>query len=144
MFHVGEKVEVAQSIPHARLGVGDFATITSISPCGKYYRVNGHSSGDPARFFKKITDDLFEDEWHLNDGKVTIPDDADKLEKDGSVVAFRKRKVKGLEFGDILIGGVTGSKYRFIKYQDSKKVSALLINHRDDVFTAQLKNYAKA
>ena len=44
----------------------------------------------------------FEDQWHLNDGKVTIPDDADKLEKDGSVVAFRKRKVKPFEFGEKL------------------------------------------
>lgn len=47
---------------------------------------------------KDMTD--FEDQWHLNDGKVEIPGDADKLEKDGSVVAFRKRKVKPFEFGE--------------------------------------------
>lgn len=44
----------------------------------------------------------YENEWHLNNGKVEIPDDADKLEKDGSVVAFRKRKVKPFEFGEKL------------------------------------------
>ena len=30
----------------------------------------------------------YEDKWHLNDGSP-IPDDADKLMKDGSVVAYR-------------------------------------------------------
>ena len=44
----------------------------------------------------------FEDQWHLNDGKVIIPDDADKLEKDGSVVAFRKRKQPEFKFGDMV------------------------------------------
>lgn len=44
----------------------------------------------------------YEDQWHLNDGKVTIPDDADKLEKDGSVVAFRKRKPPEFKFGDMV------------------------------------------
>lgn len=44
----------------------------------------------------------YEDQWHLNDGKVTIPDDADKLEKDGSVVAFRKRKQPEFKFGDMV------------------------------------------
>ena len=50
----------------------------------------------------KVEGDFYEDQWYLNDGKVTIPDDADKLEKDGSVVAFRKRKVKPFEFGEKL------------------------------------------
>ena len=50
----------------------------------------------------KVEDNLYEDQWYLNDGKVEIPDDADKLEKDGSVVAFRYRKAKPFEFGEKL------------------------------------------
>mgnify|MGYP006372951061 CR=1 FL=1 len=62
----------------------------------------GDESGAATHYFKKAGDSIYEDQWHLNDGKVEIPDDADKLEKDGSVVAFRKRKVKPFEFGEKL------------------------------------------
>ena len=58
------------------------------------------SLGDWELVEKDMT--VFEDQWHLNDGKVEIPDDADKLEKDGFVVAFRKRKAKPFEFGEKL------------------------------------------
>ena len=52
--------------------------------------------------WEKVEELEYEDHWHLNDGKVTIPDDADKLEKDGSIVAFRKRKQPEFKFGDMV------------------------------------------
>ena len=94
-FKVGDKVKVVKQYQKYKLG--EVGTITSIF--NSYYRINGDGYGAPAYYFKKV-DDLYEDQWHLNDGKVEIPDDADKLEKDGSVVAFRYRKVKPFEFGD--------------------------------------------
>ena len=101
-FKVGDKVEVVGSYDNYE--VGDVGTITSTSESyhfGTFCRINGDRWGAPANHFKKVGD-LYEDQWHLNDGKVEIPDDADKLEKDGSVVAFRKRKVKPFEFGEKL------------------------------------------
>ena len=97
-FKVGDKVEVIKAYNNYK--VGEVGTITSINSC-PLYRINGDGWGVPDDFFKKVND-LYEDQWHLNDGKVEIPDDADKLEKDGSVVAFRKRKVKPFEFGEKL------------------------------------------
>ena len=147
-------------------------TITSISPCGKYYRVDDETSGNSEKAFTKVEDkpmfkynvgdtvkvvkktgyfghhkleigkeykikqqykngsgkfgyrlenidgstdtlsnhvgedeikkveDTYEDGWILNDGKVTIPDDAQKSMHEGSVVAFRKRKPVVFNFGD--------------------------------------------
>ena len=101
-FKIGDKVEVIKECVDYK--VGDTGTITSIGESyhfGTFYRINGDKWGATANHFKKV-DDLYEDQWHLNDGKVTIPYDADKLEKDGSVVAFRKRKVKPFEFGEKL------------------------------------------
>ena len=97
-FKVGDKVEVIKE--YDGYEVGELGTITSIRDT--YYRINGDEWGISAHYFKKLEDSLYEDQWHLNDGKVEIPDDADKLEKDGSVVAFRKRKVKPFEFGEKL------------------------------------------
>ena len=94
-FKIGDKVEVIKA--YNNYSVGDVGIITSINDV--YYRIYGDKGGALADFFKKVGD-LYEDQWYLNDGKVEIPDDADKLEKDGSVVAFRKRKVKPFEFGD--------------------------------------------
>ena len=97
-FKIGDKVEVVEAYDEHE--VGEVGTITSIN--GIYYRINGDERGGaPTDHFKKV-DDLYEDQWHLNDGKVEIPSDADKLEKDGSVVAFRKRKAKPFEFGEKL------------------------------------------
>ena len=96
-FKVGDKVKVVKQYQKYKLG--EVGTITSIFD--SHYRINGGRYGVPAYYFKKV-EDLYEDQWYLNDGKVEIPDDADKLEKDGSVVAFRKRKVKPFEFGDRL------------------------------------------
>ena len=102
-FKVGDKVEVIEA--YNNYEVGEVGTITSINESyhfGTFYRINGDKGGTTADFFKKVEDSIYEDQWHLNDGKVTIPDDADKLEKDGSTVAFRKRKVKPFEFGEKL------------------------------------------
>ena len=100
-FKVGDKVEVIKRYDNHE--VGEVGTITSISGGNNpYYRINGDRRGALAIGFKKVEDGLYEDQWYLNDGKVEIPDDADKLEKDGSVVAFRKRKVKPFEFGEKL------------------------------------------
>ena len=98
-FKIGDKVEVVKE--YDGYEAGEVGTITSIK--NTYYRINGdeYCSVLPY-YFKKVEDNLYEDQWHLNDGKVEIPDDADKLEKDGSVVAFRKRKVKPFEFGEKL------------------------------------------
>lgn len=88
---------------------------------------------------------MFEDQWHLNDGKVEIPVDADKLEKDGSVVAFRYRKAKLFEFGDILICKCTGAEYRFIRYDytlTSEYKCATLLNSLNSIKQGQnLDNY---
>ena len=49
-----------------------------------------------------VVDIEYEDKWHLNDGSSTILDDADKLERGGSVVAYRLRKKEPFKFGDII------------------------------------------
>lgn len=46
----------------------------------------------------------YEDKWHLNDGTVEVPEDADLLEKDGSVVAFRKVKEPLVQVSEDIIG----------------------------------------
>ena len=97
-FKIGDKVEVVGK--YNKYKVGEVGIITSINHA--YCRINGDTWGAPGHFFKKVEDTIYEDQWHLNDGKVEIPYDADKLEKDGSVVAFRKRKAKPFEFGEKL------------------------------------------
>ena len=84
--------------------------------------------------WEKVEEMKYEDQWHLNDGKVTIPDDADKLEKDGSVVAFRKRKEKDLEFGDELTNKESGKICKFIKYNDVCKKHIT-------IFSVELKEF---
>ena len=136
-FKVGDKVEVIEAYDNYK--VGNTGTVTSINESyqnGTFYRINGDKGGAPYDFFKKVND-LYEDQWHLNDGKVEIPDDADKLEKDGSVVAFRKRKVKDLEFGDELVGCITGTKYRFIRYTNYLKTHCDALNSENMIATNQ-------
>lgn len=102
-FKIGDKVEVIKE--YDGYEVGEVGTITSIRESNDYtthYRINDDKWGGPACYFKKLEDSLYEDQWYLNDGKVEIPADADKLEKNGSVVVFRKRKVKPFELGDKL------------------------------------------
>lgn len=97
-FKIGDKVEVVEKYNEYK--VGEVGIVTSINHT--YYRINGDTWGALGHYFKKVEDIIYEDQWHLNDGKVEIPYDADKLEKDGSVVAFRKRKTKLFEFGEKL------------------------------------------
>ena len=144
-FKIGDKVEVIEAYNNYK--VGNTGTITSVNESyrfGTFYRINGDKGGAPDDFFKKVND-LYEDQWHLNDGKVEIPDDADKLEKDGSVVAFRKRKAKPLEFGDVLIGKCSETEYRFIKYDNtgiSKYKYATLLSSVNSILRGQnLDNY---
>ena len=132
-FKIGDKVEVIER--YDNYSVGDVGIITSIN--GVYYRINGDKGGAHAEFFKKVEGDLYEDQWYLNDGKVTIPYDADKLEKNGSVVAFRKRKVKDLEFGDELFGCITGTEYRFIRYTNYLKTHCDALNSENMIATNQ-------
>lgn len=96
-FEVGDKVEVIKAYDNYKAGeVGIITSVRELNDYLTHYRINDDKWGGPAYYFKKVEDALYEDQWHLNDGKVEIPADADKLEKDGSVVAFRKRKVKDL------------------------------------------------
>ena len=97
-FKIGDKVEVVEK--YNKYKVGEVGIITSINHA--YCRINGDTWGARGHYFKKVEDIIYEDQWHLNDGKVEIPYDADKLEKDGSVVAFRKRKTELFEFGEKL------------------------------------------
>ncbi len=123
-FKIGDKVEVVEKYDNNE--VGKVGIITSISVgSNPYYRINGGTWGAPDYFFKKVEDTIYEDRWHLNDGKVEIPGDADKLEKDGSVVAFRYRKAKPFKFGDkvkhksggiyLVVGKDQPGLYRIIK-----------------------------
>ena len=137
-FKVGDKVKVIKAYDGHK--VGEVGTITSIGEFTNntnYHRINDDRWGAPEYFFKKVEGGLYEDQWHLNDGKVTIPHDADKLEKDGSVVAFRKRKVKDLEFGDELFGCITGTKYRFIRYSNYLKTHCDALNSENMIATNQ-------
>ena len=131
-FKIGDVVEVVKGYNIHK--VGDMGTITSIN--GIYYRINGGGQGAPDYYFKKV-EGIYEDQWHLNDGKVEIPADADKLEKDGSVVAFRKRKAKDLEFGDELFGCITGTEYRFIRYTNYLKTHCDALNSENMIATNQ-------
>lgn len=143
MFKKGDKVKIIANTNSSRNHVGDIGTITGKSPFDSdlwVVEVPGRGEGRPFRGantkeseMEKV-EDMYEDQWHLNDGKVTIPDDADKLEKDGSVVAFRKRKVVPLKFGDELIGKASGSEYKFICMEDSTTISVYSVN-RNKVFT---------
>ena len=128
-FKIGDKVEVVEKYNEYK--VGEVGIITSINHA--YYRINGDTWGAPGHYFKKVEDTIYEDQWHLNDGKVEIPYDADKLEKDGSVVAFRKRKVVHLEFGDELLDKYTGRNYRFISYYGSRKDNINVLSDKDDI-----------
>lgn len=111
-FKVGDKVKVIKRTkffgPH-RLDIGGvYEIMAEHKSDGFRLKSTGEAKDNSSNFVHEEEIEMyvekpeFEDQWHLNDGKVTIPDDADKLEKDGSVVAFRKRKVKPFEFGEKL------------------------------------------
>lgn len=106
-FKIGDKVRITGNTNCSPNMVGDIGVITdkhtsSLHNCWKVSVKGRMQYGNWTREYdmELVETVEYENEWHLNDGKVEIPDDADKLEKDGSVVAFRKRKVKPFEFGD--------------------------------------------
>ena len=153
-FKIGDKVRVIKCTGHFGshgLEIGGIYKISDKHGENGFMLKPGGSSKHSSKNYvhrdeiELCTEGMFEDQWHLNDGKVEIPDDADKLEKDGSVVAFRKRKVKVLEFGDILIGKCTETEYRFIKYDNtgiSKDRYATLLSSLNSIIQAQnLDNY---
>ena len=70
--------------------------------------------GDTVKIVDNFACIEYEDKWRLNDGSSTIPDDADKLEKNGSVVAYRLRKEEPPKFGDMFVGA-RGAKFVFIR-----------------------------
>ena len=78
-FKVGDKVRM--------MSTGEVCTIKSIDDDFYCYNlVEGGSWEDEGLELVE-----YENEWHLNDGSP-IPRGADTLEKDGSVVAYRKVK----------------------------------------------------
>lgn len=129
-FKVGAKVKITANTNGSRNKVGDIGVITEkvthLGPTLWVVEVPGRKEESPhtgantkESDMMLIEDDVYEDGWILNDGKVTISDDAQKSMHEGSVVAFRKRKVVPLVFGDELTSG--SSTYKFIRYTDSKK-----------------------
>ena len=104
MFKVGDKVKIIGNKNKSVNMVGDIGNIVE-KFTDDIWRVSVEGRKQKCNWTKECDMELvktveYEDQWHLNDGKVDIPGDADKLEKDGSVVAFRKRKAKPFEFGD--------------------------------------------
>ena len=110
-FKIGDKVKVIKRNGHFGahgLDIGGvYMIVGEFRQDGFNLKSVGQAKNSSANYVHEKEIEMylepgFEDQWHLNDGKVEIPDDADKLEKDGSVVAFRKRKVKPFEFGEKL------------------------------------------
>jgi len=127
-FKVGDKVKCLKEKSAGIYKAGKVYELVQ----GTYELVekDGCANGYSADWEK--VEDMFEDQWHLNDGKVEIPADADKLEKDGSVVAFRKRKEQPLKFGDDLVSKISGSKFKFISYKNNNPASKLIsVLHED-------------
>lgn len=126
MFKIGDKVKILNNShnPVHFYKIGSVVEVTGVRSNGDLM-LKGNRETDGAsnqtvnpKCVEKVND-LYEDDWILNDGKVTIPDDAQKSMHEGSVVAFRKRKVIPLVFGDELTSG--SCTYKFIRYTDSKK-----------------------
>lgn len=149
-FKVGDKVKILNNdhSPCHFFKIGSVVEVTSIRGEGNLgLKGNPETDGASSQIVSTKCvgiDGIFEDEWHLNNGKVTIPDDAHKLMDNGSVVAFRKRKVKDLEFGDELVGRITGTKYRFIRYTNHLKTHCDALNSSNEIATSQsLTNHLK-
>ena len=118
MFKVGDKVKIIGNKNKSVNMVGDIGNIVE-KFTDDIWRVSVEGRKQNCNWTKECDMELvktveYENEWYLNDGKVEIPGDADKLEKDGSVVAFRKRKVKPFEFGD-KVKYADGTIYIFLR-----------------------------
>lgn len=67
----------------------------------------------------------YEDKWHLNDGSVEIPDDADKLmnPEGTSVVAFRYRKKPKVNTEHRYVSvSSKGKIFNYLEHHSSAKV----------------------
>lgn len=125
MFKIGDKVKVVNNDhnPNHYMVIDKVAEVVLVRDNGtlKLKGDTKHSYSDTQivnpKCVQKVEDE-FEAEWILNNGKVTIPDDAHKLMDGGSVVAFRKRKEKPLQFGDEVTGKYTGNTYKFIREEN--------------------------
>jgi len=102
-FNIGDKVKLIANRLRSVNIVGDIGVVTEVSEdvddsyCKLSCRVQ--VEGKAVAFNWSYESDLelvapvtYEDHWRLNDGTEEIPEDADTLEKDGSVVAYRKVK----------------------------------------------------
>lgn len=120
-FKIGNKVKILNNDhdPVHFYKIGSVVEVTAIQSNGDL-SLKGNSATDGAsnqtvnpKCVEKV-EDMYEDGWILNDGKVTIPDDAQKSMHEGSVVAFRKRKPIVFNFGD-KVKYDDGTIYIFIK-----------------------------
>ena len=151
MFKIGAKVKIIANTNGSRNKVGDIGVITQKSAYSGNWvvEVPGRKEENPhigantkESEMVLVEDDIYEDGWILNDGKVTIPDDAQKSMHEGSVVAFRKRKVVPLVFGDELTSDT--QTYKFIRYSNNNKDKVDIFNPKSntvlqDIYLSVLK-----
>lgn len=151
-FKIGDKVKIIGNSNGSRNKIGDIGTITKKSTHGDCWEVEvpGRKQEMPCTgaFTKeldmeKVEGVEYEDQWHLNDGKVTIPDDADKLEKDGSVVAFRKRKLPVFKFGDKVVSYTSGKTYVVVRKNTHSDWYKLIGENDDSVISVIASSLTK-
>lgn len=141
-FKVGDKVKIVGNSNSSCNKIGDIGVIASdrTNSYGSYQvEVPNRFGGNWTRpnDMVLVEDDTYEDGWILNDGKVTIPDDAQKSMHEGSVVAFRKRKPIVFNFGDYVKSSRNPvAKYIFIKYNDYDKTKCI-VACKSGVFDSQ-------
>ena len=106
-FKAGDKVRCTYSECD---GYEEGMTFTLEEIAGDARIGNGNYDG---RFgdWELVESVTYEDQWHLNDGSP-IPEGADTLEKDGSVVAYRKIKENEVkEYTDRVYVDTIGTTY---------------------------------
>ena len=104
-FKIGDTVKIVDNFACSNNRIGDIGKVVDFY--GGLFRVS--VEGRPTESSWRFSKDLeyaevveYEDKWHSNDGSSTIHDDADKLARGGSVVAYRLRKKEPFKFGDII------------------------------------------
>lgn len=83
-FKVGDKVKIIENKSSSYNKVGDIGIITNKAVNNISYKVTVAHRENSTNWHKESDLELYEeveyeDQWHLNDGKVEIPGDADKL-----------------------------------------------------------------
>lgn len=97
-FKAGDKVRCKSSRWRDYYKAGDEFTLKEVyNNLGICEDGNGYLDGRAGDW--ELVDD-YEDKWELNDGTVEIPEDADTLTKNGSVVVFRRKKRQLFKRGD--------------------------------------------